>query len=121
MRKVFIILSILALMGCSEPIEIQLDPEVNVYLSDGGGKTVQLTSKDKEYAELNKWLSDHKSDWYSTSGQYRGGVYIKSGKYGIQVTKIHVVLYSTSTPKPRAIYIQQIGVGELKGIRNFGK
>ena len=121
MSRIFIILSLLVIAGCSQSLDIQLEPEVNVFLSDDREKKISLTSKDKAYTTLNEWLREHDSDWYSTSGRYRGGVYIKSGADGIQVTDTHVVLYSTTGSKPKAIYIQTFERDELTEIRNIGK
>lgn len=114
-------MSVLVLVSCSESLDIQLEPEVNVFLSNDSEQRIRLTPKDKEYAVLNEWLREHRSGWYSTSGRYPGGVYIKSGSYGIQITKSHVVLYSTSNPEPKAIYIQKVSKSELSEIRNIGK
>lgn len=119
--RVFIVLAVIALAGCSETLDIQLAPEVTVFHSNGGGRGIPLTPQDKAYAALNAWLSKHESDWYPTSGRYPGGVYIKSGSHGIQVTETLVVLYSTTHPEPKAIFAQQIGKGELSEVRNFGK
>ncbi len=121
MSKIFIILSVLVLASCSESLDIQLESEVNVYLSNDSERKIRLTPQDKEYANLNEWLREHRSGWYPTSGRYPGGVYIKSGIYGIQITETHVVLYSTTYPEPRSIYIQKIGKGKLSGIKKFGK
>ena len=121
MSRIFIILSVLVLVSCSQSLDIQLEPEVNVFLSNDSEQIIRLTPKDKEYGNLNEWLREHRSDWYATSGGYPGGVYIKSGIYGIQITETHVVLYSTTSPEPRSIYIQKIGRDELSGIRNIGK
>ena len=121
MSRIFIILSVLVLVSCSKSLDIQLDPEVSVFLSNDSEQRIRLTPKDEEYAVLNEWLHEHRSAWYVTSGRYPGGVYVKSGSYGIQITKTHVVLYSTINPEPKAMYIQKIGKGELSGIRNIGK
>ena len=121
MSKFFIILSVLVLVSCSESVDIQLEPEVNVYFSNDDERKIRLTPQDKEYVHLNEWLHEHRSDWYPTSGRYPGGAYIKSGIYGIQITEIHVVLYSTTHPEPRSIYIQNISKDELSGIKNLGK
>jgi len=121
MSRIFIILSVLVLVSCSESLDIQLEPEVNVFLSNDSEQKIRLTPQDKEYENLNEWLHEHRSGWYPTSGRYPGGVYIKSGDYGIQITDTHVVLYSTTYPEPRSIYIQKIGKGKLGGIRNIGK
>jgi len=120
MSKIFIILSALMLVSCSESLDIQLESEVNVYLSNDSGRKIRLTPQDKEYANLNEWLREHRSGWHPTSGRYPGGVYIKSGMYGIQITETHVVLYSTNHPEPRSIYIQNISKGELSGIKYIG-
>ncbi len=114
-------MSVLILMGCSESLDVQLEPEVTVYFSDDSEQRLSLTSADNEYAVLNEWLQEHNSDWYPTSGRYPGGVYIKSGRYGIQITKIHIVLYSTTSSEPKAIYVQQIARNELSEIKNLGK
>ena len=121
MSRILIILSVLVLVSCSESLDIQLESEVNVFLSNDREQRIRLTQKDKEYAVLNEWLREHRSGWYPTSGRYPGGVYIKSGDYGIQITETHVVLYSTTYPEPRSIYIQKVGKGKLSGIRNIGK
>lgn len=100
---------------------MQLDPDVVVLFSDDNEKKVPLSQKDQAYEELNKWLSEHSAGWYTTSGRYPGGVFLKSSNYGIQVTETHVVLYSTAYKDSRAICIQNIDKGELSGIRNLGQ
>jgi hypothetical protein len=119
MRRIFIILSVLLLVSCSESLDIQLEPEVNMLLSNDREQRIRLTPKDKAYTSLNEWLREHRSGWHPTSGPYPGGVYIKSGGYGIQVTETHVILYSTTSPKPRSIYIQKVARGELGSIKNI--
>jgi len=121
MSRIFIILSALVLVSCSESLDIKLEPEVYVFLSHDREQRMRLTPKDKEYTVLNEWLREHRSGWYPTSGRYPGGVYIKSGDYGIQITERNVVLYSTTFSEPRSIYIQKVGKGKLSGIRNIGK
>ena len=106
-------------MSCSESLDIQLESEVNVYISDESERIIRLTPQDKEYINLNEWLRENRSGWYPTSGPYPGGVYIKSGIYGIQITETHVILYSTTYSELRSIYIQKIGRGKLGGIKNF--
>lgn len=121
MNKILLLLSVLVLASCSNSLDVPLDPELNLYFGNDSNQNVMLTSKDKEYVALNDWLSEHKSDWYSTSGHYPGGMYMKSGVYGIQITKTHVVLYSTTSTQPKAIYIQKIGRDELMELRDIGK
>ncbi|MBV1919597.1 MAG: hypothetical protein KUG73_02870 [Pseudomonadales bacterium] len=121
MTRIFMILLVLVLVGCTESLNVQLDPEEVVFFSDDSEKRVPISQKDQAYKELNKWLSEHNSGWYTTAGQYPGGVYLKSSDYGIQVTENHVVLYSTEYKDSRAIYIQNIDKGELSGIRNLGQ
>ena len=121
MRRVFFILSVLLFAACSESLDIQLEPEVQVYPGIDSDRRIRLTPQDEEYQVLNEWLSEHRSGWYATSGHYSGGVYIKSGSYGIQVTETHVVLYSAARPEPKAMYIQKVGKGELSEIGNVGK
>lgn len=119
--KTTIIISWLALLlvGCSESLDIQLEPEVVVVFSHNNEKSLRLTSENKAYRDLEEWLQKHSSDWYETSGRYPGGLYIKSGKNGIQITQTHVVLYSTVPPEPKALYIQQLGRGELSEFSNI--
>lgn len=121
MNRIIILLLVVVLVACSESLDIQLEPEVSVFLSNDSKQRISLTEKDEVYVLLNKWLHENRSDWYATSGRYPGGVYVKSGHYGIQVTETHVVLYSTTSNEPRAIYIQDIENGELRRIRDFGK
>jgi len=121
MVRIFLVFLMLLLVSCSKSLDIQLDPYVNVFLSKDSGKNIRLTPKDKEYVALNKWLSKHNSSWQPTSGRYRGGVYLTSGSYGIQITETHVVLYSDIYNEPKAVYIQKVGKDKLSGIRNVGK
>ncbi len=121
MDRIIILLLVVVLVSCSKSLDIHLEPEVNVFLSNDAEKRIRLTQKDEEYVILNEWLHENRSDWYVTSGRYPGGVYVKSGKYGIQITEIHVVIYSTVSHEPKAIYIQNIERGELSRIRNIGK
>jgi hypothetical protein len=111
----------MVLVSCSKALDIQLEPEVSVFFSNDTEKRIRLTQKDEEYVILNEWLQENRADWYITSGRYPGGVYVKSGNYGIQITKTHVVIYSTTSHEPKAIYIQGIEKGELSRIRNIGK
>lgn len=112
---------LLVLMGCSKVVDIQLDAEVTVYLSEAEEQKILLTANDKEYILLKEWLAQHKADWLSTSGRYPGGIYLTSGDYGIQVIDSKVVLYSNITDKPTAIYAQEIERTELKELKNLGK
>ena len=121
MNRILLVISIIFLVSCSQSLTVQLDPEISVFLSSDRKQIVHLTSKDKEYVSLNQWLLKHSSGWHSTSGRYPGGVYLTSGGYGIQITETQVILYSTHTPVPKAIYIQKVGKGELEGILNIGK
>lgn len=109
------------LMGCSKLVDVQLDAEVTVFLSDGNDTKIQLTAQDPEYVMLKEWLEQHKANWLSTSGRYAGGIYLTSGNYGIQVTNSKVVLYSSITDKPTAIYAQEIERSELKALKDLGK
>ena len=123
MKKNILVLSILLfmLMGCSKLVEVQLDPEVTVFLSDSGGEKIQLTAKDAEYIILEEWLKENKAGWLSTSGIYSGGVYLTSDNYGIQVIDSKVVLYTSITDKPRAIYAQEIERSDLKELKSLNK
>jgi hypothetical protein len=109
------------LVSCSKAVDIELSPQVSVLFSRDSDKNVQLTEESPEYQELKKWLQENESDWYSTSGRFPGGIYIKSGEHGIQVTKNHVVIYSTTSKKPKAVYVQEINNRELVLIRGIGQ
>ena len=121
MNRIILLLLVICLIGCSKPLDIQLEPEVQIFLNKDTEQRINITPKDEAYVILNEWLHDHKTGWYATSGRYPGGVYVKSGHYGIQVTKSNVVIYSTEGSEPKAIYIQEITKGELSAILNFGQ
>jgi hypothetical protein len=123
MKKNILVLSILllALMGCSKAVDIELDAEVTVFLSNGSEQKIQLTAKDAEYIMLKEWLEQNKAGWLSTSGRYSGGVYMTSGNYGIQVTDSKVVLYTSITDNPTAIYAQEIERSDLKALKKLEK
>lgn len=118
MGKIFIVLVAIALTACTKSLDIQLEPELTVFFSDDRDKRAKLTRGDKAYSVLNTWLEEHGSDWYATSGNYPGGIYIQSGDHGFQITKTHVILYAIKNTKPMAMYIQKIGEGELAEFRN---
>ena len=121
MVRIIILLLVVVLVSCSKSLDIQLEPEVSLFLNNDTEQRITLTQNDEIYMILNEWLHENKSDWYATSGRYPGGVYIKSGKYGIQVTEAHVVIYSTTSNEPKAIYIQGIKKDELSRIRDYEK
>ena len=121
MNRIIILLLIVVTVGCSESLDIQLEPEVNMFLNNDTNQQIRLTQKDEAYVVLNEWLHENSSDWYVTSGRYPGGVYVKSGNYGIQVTESQVVIYSTAGIEPKAIYTQRIERGELSRVRDFEK
>lgn len=112
-------LLIFTMMGCSKTVEVKLDPEVVVFLSDNSKSKIVLTAKDDEYLVLQQWLAQHKAQWLSTSGRYAGGVYLTSGNLGIQVTDSKVVLYTQITKNPTAIYAQEISRADLKALKNI--
>jgi hypothetical protein len=121
MNRILLVLLVMLLVACSESFTIQLEPEVSVFLSHDRSKNISLTPEDEEYVSLNEWLRINNSGWHSTSGRYPGGVYIMSGDYGIQVTDLFVIIYSTSSDEPKALYIQKLDKSELVGIKNMGK
>ena len=121
MNRIIILSLVMVIASCSKSLDIQLEPEVNLFLNNDTEQRIRLTQKDKAYVVLSEWLYENRSDWYVTSGRYPGGVYVKSGNYGIQVTDTQVVIYSTISKEPRAMYIQDIKKGELSRIRSFQK
>jgi len=120
MTRIFFVLSVLLLVGCSKSLDIKLDPDVSVFLSSDSEQKIHLTIEDKEYVALNEWLNEHSSSWQPTSGVYDGGVYLTSGIYGIQITEKQVIIYSSIHNDPQAIYIQQLAKDELRDIKNIG-
>lgn len=120
MRRVLVLLLLGLLAGCSQSVDIALQDEVVVYLSSDAAKQVRLTRQDEAYRELSDWLRDNQSNWYATSGRYPGGVYVKSGDHGIQVTERNVILYSTVGAEPRAMYIQDVSQSKLRGLKGLG-
>ncbi len=121
MNRVIILLLAIGLFGCSESLDIRLEPEVNMFFSHDPKQKIRITQEDEVYAILNEWLRDNKADWHATSGRYSGGVYIESGNYGIQVAESKVVIYSIINNKPKAMYVQDIKKSELSAILNFAK
>ena len=119
--KVLIIFLACAVVSCAKAINIPLAPEVVVHFSEDTSQQVRLSEADKAYVELRTWLNKHQSDWYTTSGTYPGGIYLKTGDYGIQIMETQLVLYSTQYEKPRAMYIQNIKADELLVMKTLGK
>tara|TARA_B110000467_G_C18181012_1_gene400564 strand:+ start:406 stop:741 length:336 start_codon:yes stop_codon:yes gene_type:complete len=108
-------------VSCSKPLDIQLEPEVHMFISNDSEKKIRLTQEDEAYVFLNTWLHENKANWFPTSGRYPDGVYIKSGAYGIQITELKVIIYTTLGSEPQAIYIQDINKGELNKIVDVEK
>jgi hypothetical protein len=121
MNRIIVLLLAMVLMSCSKSLDIQLEAEVEVFFSNDTEQKIRLTKKDEVYVALNEWLHNNRTGWYATSGRYPGGVYIKSGVYGIQVTESKVVIYSTTSKKPKAIFIQEIQKGELSKVIHLGE
>ncbi|MCL6415145.1 hypothetical protein MIB92_05740 [Aestuariirhabdus sp. Z084] len=121
MKRIIILLLAMILTGCTQSLDIQLEPEVSLFLSSDSGQPIRLMPDDKAYKDLSEWLQKNRSNWYVTTGRYRGGVYIQSGEHGIQVTDIQVILYATEGERPSARYIQTIKKSELRSIKNYGK
>ena len=120
MTRIVVLFLILLLAGCSEPLDLELETEVSVFLTGDGKEKITLRQQDEAYSELDRWLADNSSGWYVTSGRYRGGVYVQSGNHGIQITDKHVVIYSTAGSEARAMYIQSIADDELRNVRSLG-
>jgi hypothetical protein len=121
MNKIIILILVMCLLGCSKVVDVKLEPEVQIFFSSDLLQKITITKKDTAYIDLNEWLNENKANWQVTSGRYPGGVYLKSGDYGIQVTELKVILYSTVGGEPKAIYIQEITNKELRSVFNFGK
>ncbi|TWX47205.1 hypothetical protein [Colwellia hornerae] len=121
MNRFIILLLAISLFGCSKSVDIQLEPQAQMFLSKDIKQQVTITKQDAVYVALNDWLRTHQAGWYATSGRFPGGVYIKSGNYGFQVIESKVVIYSTLGNEPKAIYIQEINKGELSTILNLAK
>ena len=101
------------IMSCSKTLDIQLETEVTLFHSDGTLEPTTLTEQDQKYRTLNKWLLENKDDWHLTSGRYPGGIYIKSGNNGIQITEKRVIIYNAAKTEPVALYLKEIKKGEL--------
>lgn len=121
MNRILLALSLMLLVACSESLTIHLDPEVSVLFNHDSKQNIRLTAKDKEYVSLNEWLRLNSDGWHPTSGKYPGGVYLRSGSHGIQITENHVIIYSTNSHESQAILIQKLGKNELRDILNIGK
>lgn len=121
MRNVLLLLVIFVLSACTQTLDLQLASEVTVYRSDDRANPLTLTAKDSEYALFNHWLNEHRSEWHPTKGRFRGGIFMKSGKDGIQVTKSEVILYASRDGKMEATHAAQIGPNELQPIKDIGK
>jgi hypothetical protein len=121
MNRILVLLAALLLAGCSDTFDIELEPEVTVFVGNSNGLQIRLTNSDQEYLALAQWLRENRSSWMLTSGRYSGGVYIQTGEHGIQVTESTVVIYSTQGSDPQAIYIQNIKKSELGSIKSIGQ
>lgn len=116
------LLALLLLMtGCTETVHIQLDPKINAYVVTDRNHSINLVETDAAYVELSNWLQNNQTGWHDTAGRFPGGVYIKSGDNGIQVTGMEVVIYSTKGREPDAKYVRSVGKTELPFVRGLGQ
>mgnify|MGYP000092771347 CR=1 FL=1 len=113
--------SLMLMTGCTETVDIQLEQKVDAYLVTDSQQSIRLTETDVAYLELNTWLSENRTGWHNTSGRYPGGVYLKSGDDGIQITGMNVVLYSAAGTEPKARFIHHVGKLELSKVRQIGQ
>jgi len=121
MNRFIILLLVMSLLGCSKSVNIRLEPEVQMVLSMDTKEKISISKKDEIYVLLDTWLLENTTGWYATSGRYPGGVYVKSGNNGIQITESQVIIYSTIQSKPTALYIHDIEKGQLNAIMTFAK
>ena len=113
--------SILLMAGCTETVNIQLEPEVDAYTVTDSQTKIGLVETDSAYVELNNWLQENQTGWHNTSGRFPGGVYIKSGVNGIQVTGMEIIVYSTTGSEPDAKFVRHVGKTELPLVRKLGQ
>lgn len=119
MIRIVFVVAVLLLQACSQSVDIVLEPQVSVYVSNDSQREIILTADQVPYIELQNWLNANNEGWHSTSGRYPGGVYIASGAWGVQVIDSHVVLYSSNKAKPSAIYIQKLEKDKLSALQNI--
>lgn len=121
MKKNLLLILLLSftLIACSKAVNIELSPQVTVFISEGSDKKIQLTKADLAYSTLNNWLKNNQEGWYSTSGKYSGGVYLVSGERGIQVTELKVIIYTNVADSPQAIYVKEITRDELAELKKL--
>ena len=117
MRRVFLLLGVLFLAGCTNSVDVQLKPELVVFLSNDQQNTVPLSTQDSAYQELQGWLTENQDDWYVTNAAFAGGLYIQNDEQGIQVTRSHVVLYQKVGDAIEATHVQAISGAELSSVK----
>ena len=113
--------SLLLVAGCTETVNIQLEPKVGAYIVTDSKTKIDLVETDPAHLELNSWLEENQTGWHNTTGRFAGGVYIKSGMNGIQVTGMEVVIYSTAGIEPNAKFVRSVGRTELPLVRAIGQ
>ena len=113
--------SLIFMAGCTETVNIQLESKVDAYLVTDRTQAINLIETDAAHIELNTWLRENNTGWHITSGRYPGGIYIKSGSDGIQVSGMEIIIYSTTGPEPEAKYVRNVGKTELPVVRGVGQ
>lgn len=121
MIRVLFLCSVLFMVGCTSAVEVQLEPELTVFLTNDQNNTVSLSNTDEAYQELQSWLRENRDDWYITTGSFAGGVYVQTGEQGIQVTRSQVVFYSKVGDSISATHVQAISGGELRSVKTLTK
>jgi hypothetical protein len=116
-----LLVSLLLMAGCTETVNIQLEPKVGAYIVTDSKTKIELVETDPAHLELNSWLEENQTGWHNTTGRFAGGVYIKSGINGIQVTGMEVIIYSTKGLEPNARFVRSVGRTELPFVRAIGQ
>lgn len=116
-----LLISLFLTTGCTETIDVQLQPKVDAYLVTNSKQAINLVETDAAHIELNNWLRENNTNWHITSGRYPGGIYIKSGTDGIQVSGMQIIIYSTTGAEPDAKYVRHVGKTELPLLRGVGQ
>ncbi len=120
--KVFVVLIVFLLTGCSNSFYSELPKEINIFPNESSPSFYKtFTFEDPEYIELDDWLRKNKDGWTSHNEKYSGGVIVLANNYGYQLTGDKIIVHSRFHTESRSLYSKELKSNEIRSLRDLVK
>jgi hypothetical protein len=120
--KVFVVLIVFLLAGCSNSFYSELPKEINIFPNELSPSLYKIfTFEDPEYIELDDWLRKNKDGWTSHDKKYSGGIIVLANNYGYQLTGDKIIVHSRFYTEPKSLFFKELKSHEIRGLRDLDK